>query len=216
MADPISARICKQCNSPVPGTDKRQKYCSRECFENWRRANDRMRCSRERVRRNAYAAEYRKNNPEKVTVAIARVRGSVEGRIEKKLSDMAWYEANKTKAVATGSHNYHKRRITEPWAVLLMAARSRAKKRNQPFDLTHDWARSRWTGRCEVSGLHFAIGMRGKSGHIFAPSIDKIIPSKGYTKDNCRFVLFAVNALKHDGSDDDMYRIASAIMANKS
>lgn len=48
---------------------------------------------------------------------------------------------------------------------------------------------------------------------FFSPSIDRIVPALGYTPENCRFILWAVNAFKHDGTDDDMYRVAEALIA---
>jgi hypothetical protein len=45
----------------------------------------------------------------------------------------------------------------------------------------------------------------------FSASLDKIEPSKGYTKNNSRFILWGCNALKGVGADEDMYAIALRI-----
>jgi hypothetical protein len=47
------------------------------------------------------------------------------------------------------------------------------------------------------------------------PSIDRIEASKGYTPNNVRVVLLGVNACRGAGSDDDLYRIAKALLANR-
>ncbi len=46
----------------------------------------------------------------------------------------------------------------------------------------------------------------------FSPSIDRIDSSKGYTPDNCQFVLWAINVFKGDGTLEEMYEIATALI----
>lgn len=81
------------------------------------------------------------------------------------------------------------------------------------FDLDWDWAKANWTGYCAVTNIPFTkpSERNGREKRSFFPSIDRIDPKKGYTKDNCRFVLWAVNALKNDGTDEEMRLIASHI-----
>jgi hypothetical protein len=60
-------------------------------------------------------------------------------------------------------------------------------------DLLELWQRC--DGRCTVTKLPFSeekIGL-GKAKRAFAPSIDKIDPAGGYTVDNCRLVMVAIN-----------------------
>lgn len=101
-------------------------------------------------------------------------------------------------------------RQQDPLPFLYRAARFRAKKKSQPFDLTIEWARRRWTGRCELTGIPFETST-GAAGPR-SPSIDKIIPSIGYTMENCRFVLSAVNSLKGNGSDAEMLFVARRLV----
>lgn len=126
------------------------------------------------------------------------------------------YLANKDKWHAYSNQRRRKIRILQPWRQPLDSARHRAKSRNREFNLTEEWCLARWTGKCEVCQLPFVIGPAGAPGpRMFAPSIDRINPACGYTQDNCRFVLMAVNSLKHNGTDMDMYRIAAAMLAAK-
>lgn len=104
-------------------------------------------------------------------------------------------------------------RISSPWVSMVLAAKQRALKKNIQFDLTDDWAKERWTGRCEITNLPFELGRQICNGP-FSPSIDKINPKNGYTKDNSRFVLMAVNALKFNGTDEEMLLIAKAIISS--
>jgi hypothetical protein len=132
-----------------------------------------------------------------------------------------WFAKNKDRAKAYhkvyAPAYYQKKRAeswpTQPWLSLVKSAQARAKKFNLAFDLDESWATARWTGRCEVSLLPFAEPAQrtGYARRNFFPSIDKIDPIGGYTKDNCRFVIWAVNSLKRDGPDEEMYIIAEAI-----
>lgn len=122
-------------------------------------------------------------------------------------------QANPEREKASHARNHFAMRMTKPHWYMLYHARERAKKKNVPFTLTQEWADSVWTGRCAVTGIEFSLGLRGRGPKVFSPSLDRIIPSLGYTPENCRFVLWAVNALKHDGTDADMIMVAKAIAA---
>jgi hypothetical protein len=53
---------------------------------------------------------------------------------------------------------------------------------------------------------------RASARSPFSPSIDRIIPTLGYTKGNCRFILHALNALKGSGTDEQALAIAGAFV----
>ena len=91
---------------------------------------------------------------------------------------------------------------------LIRGAKSRSIKNGYEFDLTLEWARARWTGNCELSGLPFDWSK--PMLHAFSPSIDRIYSSHGYTQSNCRFILQALNAFKGSASDETMRAIALA------
>ena len=100
---------------------------------------------------------------------------------------------------------------TRPWRYLLVSRRNDAKLKGITFELTDEWARRRWTGQCEITGIEFRIN--GKRGPFpFSPSLDRIDPQQGYTQNNCRFILWGCNALKGTGTDADMTEIAKAII----
>lgn len=106
-------------------------------------------------------------------------------------------------------------RWSHPWRMPIEAAKTRSRAKKFDFDLTEAWAISRWTGRCEVTNLPFNAERTSKGPSIFAPSIDRIDSTKGYTQDNCRFVLTCVNFFKNNGTDDDMYMIATALIRER-
>jgi hypothetical protein len=98
-----------------------------------------------------------------------------------------------------------------PFVYLIRSAKSRAKKKGFEYDLDLEWASARWSGKCEITGIQFIVNAKAHSGFPYSPSIDRIDNSKGYLKNNCRFVIFAVNAMKGTGSDSDMVLIARAL-----
>ncbi len=108
-----------------------------------------------------------------------------------------------------------KARLSYPWRFLLHSAKDRARKKNLPFDLTDAWASERWTGSCELTGVPFQLGQRRPGPKFYSPSIDKIKAELGYIQSNCRFVLWAINSFKHDGTNENMYAVASALLNKK-
>ena len=100
----------------------------------------------------------------------------------------------------------------KPWKRLLSSALRRAEANEIAYELTFAWAQARWTGRCELTGLDFKSGL-GPGPHAFSASIDRIDPKQGYTQANCRFILAGVNSLKSDGTDAEMFLIATRLAA---
>jgi len=98
---------------------------------------------------------------------------------------------------------------------MLGTARGRALQKNRPYDLTTGWLEPKLeTGKCELSGLDFDLGgpAAGMSRNPYAPSIDRIDSGKGYTKDNCRVVLLAVNMGLNQWGYGVYARIAAACL----
>lgn len=97
---------------------------------------------------------------------------------------------------------------------LVNDARSRAKVKKLPCTL--DWRDVQAqieAGFCEVSGLPFDM-TTPKAWN--APSLDRIDPKQGYTIENTRVVLYAVNAMANDWGLDQALEIARAIMKHRS
>ncbi len=96
----------------------------------------------------------------------------------------------------------------------------------------HRWNRSKFTnqagftqedlialweeceGRCAITGLKFSnekIGS-GKAKRAFAPSLDRIDPAEGYSRENCRLVMVAVNFAMNSWGEETYLRLAKAAM----
>jgi len=99
---------------------------------------------------------------------------------------------------------------------LLNNARDRAKRKNLPFELDKSWVIEKIkSNTCELSGIQFIYESIGEyRANPFAPSIDKINPLKGYTKDNSRLVVFCVNMARSDWGDEILFKMSKSIVNN--
>lgn len=105
-----------------------------------------------------------------------------------------------------------RRRQQSPGLAALAGAKERARKRLREFTLTKQWVAETYTGKCQLTGLPFIVSTG--LNNAYSPSIDRIDPAKGYTPDNCRFILWAVNRFKMADTDETMFSIASALVAH--
>jgi len=101
---------------------------------------------------------------------------------------------------------------------LYHGAKHRAKVKGIDFDLTVEWILERITkGRCAVSGIKFKVKTYNPDINYvnpYAPSVDQIIPSAGYTKKNCRLVVDFYNKLKNDRSDVETLNFCRELLTN--
>jgi len=69
-------------------------------------------------------------------------------------------------------------------------------------------------GFCEVTGLPFVYETNLKGPGKWMPSIDRIVPSEGYTDENTQVVVWAYNAAKGIGTSNDVMILARALVAS--
>ena len=87
---------------------------------------------------------------------------------------------------------------------LLHQARRRAKEKNVPFSLTLQDVIDKYPadGKCPVFKFDLKWGDRGF--RETSPSIDRIVPSLGYTPDNVQVISWKANRIKCDHSISDL------------
>jgi hypothetical protein len=100
--------------------------------------------------------------------------------------------------------------------VLLGAAKARAEDHGVLFTITVDWVLERLSaGKCEVTGLPFrwsgVVGLRSS----FSASVDRREPALGYTPENSRLVVWCYNSAKSSGTDEDVMKMAEALVRQK-
>lgn len=77
---------------------------------------------------------------------------------------------------------------------MLQSVNIRSKRRGEDGTITVEWVIGKLANeRCEVSGIVFDLSKDSRRSP-YAPSIDRIDNSKWYTPDNCRVILWALNA----------------------
>ena len=112
-----------------------------------------------------------------------------------------------------------KRRAESPWYQAVFGSGQRARDHGLEHDLTKEWALATYTDVCSLTGIPFIVAAKSAAGRSggrpYSPSIDRINPLKGYTQDNCRWVLHAVNNFKGEMTDAEMFTIAAALLARQ-
>jgi hypothetical protein len=102
----------------------------------------------------------------------------------------------------------------------LISAKNRASEKGREFDLDFDWLMERITAqgfKCDLTGIpFFSESDNQASRDPFAPSIDRIDCSKGYTKGNVRIIIYALNVMLNDWGEGVFYRVALAYKNNRS
>jgi hypothetical protein len=85
--------------------------------------------------------------------------------------------------------------------MLARNARYRAKLKGLPCEIDAAWVLQRLRrGRCSSTGVTLRIGTNRQNP--WSPSLDRKVPSLGYTKANTRLICAALNLAKGTASDD--------------
>lgn len=97
------------------------------------------------------------------------------------------------------------------FALSLSSAKKRAAAKGIPFDLDTDYLNQIFPRdrKCPLLGVEMVPGVRGDN--FSAPSLDKIIPSKGYVKGNVWYISMRANMIKMDHKLEDMLTTVIAI-----
>jgi len=178
----IDPRICPKCKIEKSLNEYRHSKKSINGRSNW--------CSQCKCE---YDKKYREDNSEKI-----------------KLS----YNIRKEQYNASRAKTYHadiesNREKLRDWyrinaeSRLWSAAKSRAKKYDLDFDISkEDIIIPEY---CPVLGLKLIVG--DKYAHDESPSLDRIIPSKGYVKGNIIVVSHKANSIKNNATIEDMRKV---------
>lgn len=177
----------------INGRVNKCRTCMSSVGKEWAKQN--------KARANACARNRRTENPEPVRAYRSR-----------------YYELNREKWIGYAAAYRHQDRVDPERRArrLNTWTRSRAKKMGLEFDLTAEFILGLLlVGKCPVTGIDFVLTEKegGKKGtDPFAPSLDRIDPHRGYTQDNVRLVAYIYNCAKSEHSDQDVERMARAIL----
>jgi hypothetical protein len=110
-----------------------------------------------------------------------------------------WKADNRERNAAANAAAQRERRRNNPIASKVQDLVRTATKTG-PSDIDSAWVMERLErGVCELKGIPFVYEKR----HPFLPSIDRIDPKQpGHMKDNCRVILWCLNAFKGAASEE--------------
>jgi hypothetical protein len=91
-----------------------------------------------------------------------------------------------------------------PFPQMLSNAKIRAKQKSVDFNITFEYLKKIFPhdNKCPVLGVDFQFGYKNldKKNTDFAPSLDRIVPEKGYVEGNVIVVCNIVNRVKSDST----------------
>jgi len=101
--------------------------------------------------------------------------------------------------------------IKDPTPQILSNARIRAKQKNIPFAIDAKYLKSIYPkdNVCPILNIPFQLGYKNKNkkNTDFSPSLDRIIPEKGYVKGNLIFVCNIANRVKSDSTIETLEKV---------
>ena len=103
-----------------------------------------------------------------------------------------------------------KYRMIRPFYNILKSAEKRAKVRDIPFSLTEEYLESIWTGVCPVFQTRLNLPSHG--GHAYShakPSLDRLVPDRGYVPGNVIWISFKANSIKSDATSEEVQAVAT-------
>lgn len=182
---PGGGRACKGCAEPIPAERRSNaKYCSKECQV--RSQNKDTWASSDKEANREYMRSYYYANLEKERESRKRSGQKLNAKI-----------AGEMRRGSDFGILAYKRRM-------LSGARSRAKAKGLPFNLSVDDVHI--PDVCPVLGIEIKFSFGQPSDN--SPSLDKIVPAFGYTKNNVEVISHRANTLKRDSTVQEMRAIA--------
>lgn len=121
---------------------------------------------------------------------------------EQALNRAKEYYQNKKEEVLTKKRKFYRENVKKK---MLSSAKTRAKKKNVPFDLTEEDIFV--PEFCPVLGIPLKVSDKCSTSN--SPSLDRIIPEKGYVKNNIVVISHKANTIKNDATIDELKKIVN-------
>jgi hypothetical protein len=97
-------------------------------------------------------------------------------------------------------------RVSNPEKWLVSSCKQTAKNKSLPFDITAEDIVV--PTHCPILGIELRMGQAGlHECHDAAPSIDRIVPEKGYVRGNVVVVSFRANRIKSNTTPDEILAV---------
>lgn len=111
-----------------------------------------------------------------------------------------------------------KRNTFDGWLVnVIRGHKNRAKEVGVPFDLDIEYLTALWTGEDYYTGeqIEWCTESVNGTAPLHQASLDRVIPEKGYTKGNVQWVSKRTNMMKHNCTDDELYRFCELVLKRR-
>lgn len=184
-----------------------------------------------RLKKNEYMRTYTAKHREKIREAAreraARIKANPEeyerALAKHRIASKKYSEANRDKintAAKAKNWNFNKNNAkvnrkkyynNHTVKSILASIKHRAKNKKLPYDLTEEWYNTELEKGCAVTGLE--IKADGSNGP-FTAHVDRKVPELGYTIDNCCLVCACYNLAKKNWTDEDVLKMAKALIEN--
>lgn len=122
-----------------------------------------------------------------------------------------------SRCLACEKKEFEGRYAKNPFPQMRSNAKIRAKEDGRIFDVSTEYLKSIFPkdSRCPVLGVKFDTSYKKGGVRKYSPTVDKIIPEKGYVEGNLIVVSHIVNRLKSDANYEDMEKILKYYLKNK-
>lgn len=157
-------------------------------------------------------AQYR-NNPEKRQAKVAREKLYYAANREKMLARTKQWKIDNPERHQQKYRKYHGSTHGRAKS-LFKSAQTRASQRGYEFSIDLEWIMAKLeTGKCDLTGIPFVMDTRRhEHRNPYSPSLDRRDNSRGYTKENCRIILWALNMGFADWGQETYLKIARALI----
>jgi hypothetical protein len=95
---------------------------------------------------------------------------------------------------------------------IMYHAKRRAQRKSLPFDLTLDYLQAIAPDKCPIfkESLMWGINKKEDSKMIrpMSPSLDRVVPSKGYIRGNVAWMSVKANMIKSNANSEELYLVA--------
>lgn len=124
------------------------------------------------------------------------------------------YKLAKESGYSRGKQDYDRKKRNslnskDPWLKeALIRCRFRAKRDNCKCVITINSLRKLAVDYCPVLGLKLDYSLGNKIARENSPSVDKINPNLGYTKNNTIIISFKANTIKQNASSFELMKVA--------
>ena len=119
-----------------------------------------------------------------------------------------WRETNKERKKKMSLDYYYKDKEYNLEKYLLKYAKLRAKQKDLPFDL--ELSDIVIPDICPIMKINF-----DRSDKKYSPSIDRIVPELGYTKNNIQIICSLANSMKWNSTKEELIQFCKGVLSKE-